>query len=116
MSENNTDKITEQQYLELARSSQEKFSEYEKKNKNLVYQINEIKKNLLSCYALSRKLDEFLDTIETPKPYKDIVEYLIGEIRNDLSKVVWDTEYKDKIENLIEEEEDLEVLNMFIVN
>ena len=33
-------KITEQSYLELAKSSQEKFNEYESKNRKLTNQIN----------------------------------------------------------------------------
>ena len=54
------DKITEQSYLELARTSQEKFNELDLKNRKLTNQINELKKSVVCAYALSRKIDEFL--------------------------------------------------------
>ena len=41
---NRDDKVTEQLYLELAKSSQDKFNEYEAKNRKLINQINELKK------------------------------------------------------------------------
>ena len=41
--------ITEQQYLELAKSSQEKFNEYELKNRKLTNKINELKKKCCMC-------------------------------------------------------------------
>jgi hypothetical protein len=113
---NRDDKVTEQLYLELAKSSQEKFKEYEIKNKKLTHQINQLKKGILSAYSLSRKVDEYLDTLEMPKTFKDVLDYLVGEIRNDLSTIVWNLESKEEIENLIEEDEEIDLLNIFNSN
>jgi len=110
MVENSNEKITEQQYLELAKSSQEKFNEYELKNRMLTNQINELKKSVVCSYALSRKLDDILEEIEMPSTYKSIIEFLVREIRSDLSSTIFELEHKDDLEDT------LEVVNIFQVN
>jgi len=107
---NANDKITEQSYLELAKSSQEKFNEYEAKNRKLINQINELKKSVVCSYALSRKLDEILEELEIPLTYKSVIEYMVKEIRSDLSSAVFQLEHNDELED------NLEVVNIFNVN
>jgi hypothetical protein len=107
---NANDKITEQSYLELAKSSQEKFNEYEAKNRKLINQINELKKSVVCSYALSRKLDEILEELDIPLTYKSVIEYMVKEIRSDLSSAVFQLEHNDELE------ENLEVVNIFNVN
>lgn len=101
--------ITEQSYLELAKTSQEKFNEYEGKNRKLINQINELKKSVVCAYALSRKIDEILDEIEMPLPIKSILEFMVKEIRSDLSSAVFNLEHHDEMEQL-------EVVNIFQVH
>lgn len=103
------DKITEQSYLELARTSQEKFNELDLKNRKLTNQINELKKSVVCAYALSRKIDEFLLEIDMPSSVKTILEYLVQECRKDLSTAIFNLEHND-------DEEDLETVNLFVVN
>jgi len=103
------DNITEQQYLELAKSSQEKFNEYDLKNRKLTNQINELKKSVVCAYAFSRKLDEILEELEIPLTYKSVIEYMVKEIRSDLSTAVFNLEHKDELD-------ELEVVNIFQVN
>lgn len=105
---NTNDKITEQSYLELAKSSQEKFNEYEGKNRKLINQINELKKSVVCAYALSRKLDNILEEIDMPLVYKSIIEFMVKEIRSDLSTTVFQLEHQDDLEQL-------EVVNIFQV-
>jgi len=102
-------KITEQSYLELAKSSQEKFNEYESKNRKLTNQINELKKSIVCAYAFSRKIDEILEEIEMPLTYKSIIEYMVKEIRCDLSTAVFTLENQDDLDQL-------EVVNIFNAN
>ncbi len=101
-------KITEQSYLELAKTSQEKFNELDFKNRKLINQINELKKSVVCAYAMSRKIDEFLDEIDMPPSIKNILEYLVQECRKDLSTAIFNLEHKD--------DEDLETVNLFVVN
>ncbi len=102
-------KITEQSYLELAKTSQEKFNELDSKNRKLTNQINELKKSVVCAYALSRKIDEFLDDIEMASSIKNILEYLVSECRKDLSTAVFNLEHNDELE-------ELETVNLFVVN
>jgi hypothetical protein len=108
---NANDKITEQSYLELAKSSQEKFNEYEAKNRKLINQINELKKSVVCSYALSRKLDEILEELEIPLTYKSVIEYMVKEIRSDLSSAVFQLEHNDEFDD-----DNIEVVNIFNVN
>ncbi len=108
---NANDKITEQSYLELAKSSQEKFNEYEAKNRKLINQINELKKSVVCSYALSRKLDEILEELEIPLTYKSVIEYMVKEIRSDLSSAVFQLEHNDEFDD-----DNIEVVNIFQVN
>ena len=101
--------ITEQQYLELAKSSQEKFNEYELKNRKLTNKINELKKSVVCAYAFSKKIDEIIEEIEMPSTYKTIIEYMVREVRSDLSSTVFNLEHQDELD-------DLEVVNIFQVN
>jgi hypothetical protein len=109
MVDKNIENITEQQYLELAKSSQEKFNEYDLKNRKLINQINELKKSIVCAYAFSKKIDEIIEEIEMPSTYKTIIEYMVGEIRSDLSAAVFNLEHQDDLD-------ELEVVNIFQVN
>jgi len=106
MVDKNIENITEQQYLELAKSSQEKFNEYDLKNRKLINQINELKKSVVCAYAFSKKIDEIIEEIEMPSTYKTIIEYMVREIRSDLSAAVFNLEHQDELD-------DLEVVNIF---
>jgi malate synthase len=106
MVDKDIENITEQQYLELAKSSQEKFNEYDLKNRKLINQINELKKSVVCAYAFSKKIDEIIEEIEMPSTYKTIIEYMVREIRSDLSAAVFNLEHQDELD-------DLEVVNIF---
>lgn len=59
---------------------------------------------------MSRKLDEILEELEIPLTYKSVIEYMVKEIRSDLSSAVFQLEHNDELED------NLEVVNIFNVN
>jgi len=63
-----TDNRTEQEYLELAATSQIKFNELDHKLKMKERELIEIKKELISCYGYVRILDNIYSNQEEHEP------------------------------------------------
>ena len=79
--------ITEQQYLELARDSQQRFNDMEKKMKGKDEDLVQLKKELVSCYGFIRIIDNLYQEHDEQEP--SIVN-LLEVIREHLSSVVED--------------------------
>lgn len=86
---------TEQDYLELAQASKEKFDEMDLKIKKMNQKMSIFKKNVLSSYFLTKKLDELMDEIDYPDMYKNIITYLVEQIKNDLAMSIFETTIVD---------------------
>lgn len=77
--ENESKKITEQQYLELAEQSKEIYERQDKIIKLLKTHMLELKKEIVSCYAYIRLLDELIEEIvdpSVPNPITPLLETL----------------------------------------
>ena len=60
---------------------------------------------------MSRKLDEILEELEIPLTYKSVIEYMVKEIRSDLSSAVFQLEHNDDFDD-----DNIEVVNILQVN
>ena len=70
MIDNNDDNMrtTENDYLELARDAQNRFTELDRKLKSRDEEIKEIKKELISCYGYVRILDNLYQNQDEQEP------------------------------------------------
>jgi translation initiation factor 2B subunit (eIF-2B alpha/beta/delta family) len=64
----NNNNTTEQDYLELARDAQTRFTELDRKLKTRDDEIKEIKKELISCYGYVRILDNLYQSQDDQEP------------------------------------------------
>jgi hypothetical protein len=103
--------ITEQDYLQLASDSKRKFDELDLQKRHLIYKLNQMKKRIICSYAFARKLDDLFDEVDLPTPYKNIVEYMLQQMRTDLSFAIFDID----TETLPVEEHDIEDLELISV-
>ena len=82
-----TQNITEQQYLELSRDSQQRFTEMERKLKGKDEEIAQVKKELISCYGFIRIIDNLYQEHDEQEPS---ILNLLEVIREHVSNVVED--------------------------
>jgi nitrate/nitrite-specific signal transduction histidine kinase len=80
--------ITEQDYLELAKEAKEKYEELEDKINKKNEELNDIKRELISCYGYVRILDN-LYTQQTTDIEPNI-EIMLGVLREFLSQFTED--------------------------
>ena len=85
--ESDMSNITEQQYLELARDSQNRFNELDRKLKSKENEMLDLKKEILSTYGMIRIIDNLYQNIDEV----DLnIQTLIETLRQQLSDYVED--------------------------
>lgn len=83
----NNNNTTENDYLELARDAQNRFTELDRKLKNRDDEIKEIKKELISCYGYVRILDNLYQNQDDQEPN---IALMIEVLREFLSQFTED--------------------------
>lgn len=85
--ESDISNITEQQYLELARDSQNRFNELDRKLKSKENEMLDLKKEIISSYGMIRIIDNLYQNTDEV----DLnIQTLIETLRQQLSDYVED--------------------------
>lgn len=72
----------EQQYIELTEQLKESYDLYEKQNKELINEMNDLKKDIMCIYGLIRTTDNYISNIILDDNSNQILEFLIESIRS----------------------------------
>jgi hypothetical protein len=82
----NTEMRNEQNYIEMVNQLKDKYNYYEQKNQDLIDEMTDLKKDIMTIYGLIRTTDNYLNNIILDD--NQILDFLIDQIRTLCSGII----------------------------